>query len=76
MVRIDAALGSFWDDIGRLIELSGDQDSSGGRRHVAQLIGLRRDDEAQRYLKCSAEDIEDVKAKMIAVMGPIPEALT
>ncbi len=75
MVRIDAALGSFWDDIGRLVEQSGEEDSSGARRHVAQLIGLRLDHEAQRYLKCSAEDIACLKAKMIAVMGPIPETV-
>ena len=73
-ITIDAALGGFWDDIGALIERAGQEDASGARRYVVQMVGQRRDDEVMRYLRCSKLELDGLKARMIAVMGPIPES--
>lgn len=38
MIKIDSALGEPWEELGRVIKNSGEQDSSGLRRYLADCL--------------------------------------
>jgi hypothetical protein len=57
MSGIDSATGVGWDLIGEFLDRSGDEDSSGARRHVMQLLKVGDlDSLAKHYPKSSAAD--------------------
>ena len=58
-IDIDAAFGNDYDLAGKLIALGNQEDSSGLRRHIVNLLENDKYDEVCKTLKISDEQLSD-----------------